>query len=347
METMEHPVKRAAAPPPVGELSRAASGTGLRLLHWAEAYALLILLVVIAIFFSVWSKTSDTFFTTANLQTVIGNQAVVAIIALGALIPLVCQEWDLSVGAIAGLAAVAAASLMSGGGSVLAAIALSIAIGAGIGALNGTIVTRARVHAVIATLGMSVILAGVIDQKTGGTAVVSNIPQGLTNFGSDNWLGIPRTAYVLLLMAVLVYYLLQHTPFGRYLYALGTNPGAAKLVGLRPKLLLFGAFLLAGLLSGIGGILQVARSGGADPRLGDSFTLPALAAAFLSAASVTPGRYNVGGVLIAVFFLATLNSGLNLAGAQPYVSSYVNGAALIIGVAMAAYLGRKRSGETD
>jgi ribose transport system permease protein len=344
METAERtalPVGQRTTPDSRGRRGR------LRLMRWVEAYALLILLVAIAIFFSVWSKTSDTFFTTANLQTVIGNQSVVAIIALGALIPLVCQEWDLSVGAVAGLAAVVAASAMSSGMSVIAAIGLAVVIGAGIGALNGAIVTRARVNAVIATLGMATILAGVINQKTGGTAVVSNIPEGLTNFGSENWLGVPRTAFVLLAMALFVYYLLQYTPFGRYLYALGGNSSAAKLVGLRTKLLLFSAFVLAGLLSGVGGMLQVARSGGADPRLGDSFTLPALAAAFLSAASVTPGRYNVGGVLIAIFFLATLNSGLNLAGAPPYVSSYVNGAALIIGVAMAAYLGRKRSGETD
>ena len=318
-----------------------------RLLGWVESYALVILLVLIAVFFSVWSKTSDTFFSTANLQTVIGNQSVVAIIALGALIPLVCQEWDLSVGAIASLAAVMAASVMSAGTNAVLAIGLAVVIGAGIGAINGTIVTRGRVTAVIATLGMATILAGVVNQKTGGTAIVSNIPEALTNFGSQNTLGIPRTAFVLAAIALLVYFLLQHTAFGRYLYALGTNPSAARLVGLRTRLLLFSAFLCAGLLSGIGGVLQVARSGGADPRLGDSFTLPALAAAFLSAASVTPGRYNVGGVLVAIFFLATLNSGLNLAGAPPYVSSYVNGAALIIGVALAAYLGRKRSGETD
>jgi ribose transport system permease protein len=88
----------------------------------------------------------------------------------------------------------------------------------------------------------------------------------------------------------------------------------------------------------------VARAGGADPAVGDGFTLPALAAAFLSAAAVKPGRYNVGGALVAIFFLAVLNNGLNLAGAQPYVASYVNGVALVAGVGLAAYLQRRRSG---
>ncbi len=321
-------------------------GRKLRVIQMLEAYALLILLLGVAVFFSLWSKTSDVFLSTANLQTTIGNQSVVAVIALAALIPLVCQEWDLSVGAVAGLAAVMAASVLSGGTGLVVAICMSLLIGAGIGALNGIIVTRARVHAVIATLGMATILAGVTYQKTGGTPIVSNIPASVTDFGSANFLGIPQTAFVLIAVASFVYYLLEHTPFGRYLYALGVNASAAKLVGLRTKLLLFTAFVLAGLLSSIGGVLQVARAGGAEHRLGEGFTLPALAAAFLSAASVTPGRYNVGGVIIAIFFLATLNSGLNLAGAPPYVASYVNGAALIIGVGLAAYLGRKRSGET-
>jgi ribose transport system permease protein len=326
---------------------RRRGGTRARLAHLLEAYALVLLLVLVAIFFSVWSKTSDTFPTTANLQTLVGNQSVTAIIALAALIPLVCNQWDLSVGAVAGLGAVLVASALSSGTPIILAIIFGVAVGLFIGALNGMIVTRARVNAVITTLGMATIISGVVNQKTGGEAVVSNIPTSVTNFGSGNWLGIPRSAYVLAVVALLVYYLLRHTPFGRYLYALGTNPGAAKLVGLRTKLILFAAFVLAGGLSAVGGALQVARAGGADPRVGDTFTLPALAAAFLSAASITPGRYNVGGALVAIFLLATLNSGLNLAGAAPYISSYVNGAALIIGVGLAAYLGRKRSGAAD
>jgi len=96
----------------------------------------------------------------------------------------------------------------------------------------------------------------------------------------------------------------------------------------------------SGTLAGAAGVLQVARAAGADPRVGETFTLPALAAAFLSAAAIRAGQYNVGGVLVAIFFLAAINSGLNLAGAEPYISSFVNGGALIIGVSLAVYLGR-------
>lgn len=318
-------------------------GSRRRVAEFAEAYALVGLLLVVAAFFSLWSRTSDTFLTTANLQTTIGNQSVVAVVALGALVPLIANEWDLSVGAIAGMVAVFVATFLSSGMAIPLAFAFGIGIGVIVGCVTATIVTRFRVNAVITTLGISTVIEGVVTQKTHGLAVVSKIPQVVTDFGSLNWFGIPRTAYALAVVAFAVYYLLAHTPYGRYLYAMGSNPGAARLVGLRTKVLLGSTFLIAAGLAAAGGIMQVARAGGADPRVGPSLTLPALAAAFLSAASIKPGRYNVGGTLVAIFFLATLNSGLALAGAQPYITSYVNGTALIIGVGLASFLGRKRS----
>jgi ribose transport system permease protein len=308
---------------------------------------MLLLLVMTAVFFSLYSETSDTFATWGNFQAVVSNQAVIAIVALGALIPLLCNEWDLSVGATAGLSSVFVASSLGSGISLSVAVLIGIALGAVIGLVNGLIITRAGVSAVITTLGMATIVDGIVNQKTGGLASNTNIPESLINFGSGNWLGVPCVAYALLAVVLGVVYVVSHTPVGRYLYALGSNPTGARLVGLRTKLLLGSTFVAAGTLSGIAGVLQVARAGGAAPEVGDNFTLPALAAAFLSAAAIRPGRYNVPGTLVAIFFLATLNSGLNLAGAPLYISNYVNGGALIIGVALAAYLGRKRSGRGD
>ena len=307
-----------------------------------EAYALPLLTAAVAIFFSMWPKTSQTFPTTANLQVLVGTQTVVAIVALGALVPLIAGEWDLSVGATAGLAAVSVAQLMSNGVNVVAALVVGLGLGMAVGLINAVITTRARVNAVITTLGMATVLTGVINQRTGGLAVVSNIPTAVIDFGTGTWLGLPRTAYAVGLLAGAVYYVFEHTPLGRYLYALGCNRAAAVLVGIRVNLVLATSFVLAGVLAAAGGCLQVARAGGADPNVGTGFTLPALAAAFLSAASIRPGKYNVPGTIVALLFLAVVNSGLNLAGAPPYVNSYVNGSALIAGVALAAWLGRRR-----
>jgi ribose transport system permease protein len=308
-----------------------------------EAYALLSLLVLVGVFFTFYGKTSDTFLTSANLQVLVAGQVVVAVVALALLIPLCANEWDLSVGAVAGLSAVFSAVAMSSNG-LLIGLLVGVGIGAAVGFVNALIVTRLNVNAVIATLGMATIVAGIINLKTAGLPVVSNIPTALTDLGSGTWFGIPRLGVLLVVLSLLVHYVLGYTPYGRYLYALGANPLAARLVGLRTKALLALTFVFAGVLAGIGGILAVARAGGADPKLGDQLLLPAFAAAFLSAASIKPGRYNVGGLLVAVYFLAVLNNGLNLAGVRPYVNLFVNGTALIVGVALATYLGRRRRG---
>jgi len=307
-----------------------------------EAYAFVVLLIAAALFFALWPKTSDTFTSTANIQTLIGANAVVAIVALAALVPLVCYEFDLSVGAVAGISSIFVASTLANGTAIPVAMALGIGLGLAIGLINALLITRVGVNAVIATLGMSIIVDGIVNQKTSGIAVTGDIPASFSDFGSSNWLGVPKPAYILLLAALIIYYVLNYTPYGRYLYAFGENRDAARLVGIRTKLTLGLTFVFAGFLASVGGIIQVTRAGSADPKVGATFTLPALAAAFLSAAAIKPGRYNVVGTLVAIYFLAVLNNGLNLAGAQEYVANYVNGAALIVGVGLAVRLGRKR-----
>lgn len=314
-----------------------------RAVQFIESYALLVLMVVIAIFFSLWPATSETFPTVANLRILLASQAVLGLIALGALIPLLCGEFDLSVGALAGLSGVAVAGFMTATASVAGGVVLAIAIGLVIGGVNALLVTKARVNGVIATLGISTIIAGVLLQVTGGVAPVSTIPPSFLKFGSGTFLGLPRIFIALLVAAGLVYFILRHTSYGRQIYAVGSNPDAAVLVGLRTKLIIGSSFVLGAVLSALGGLLFVARAGGVSPNVGATFLLPALAAAFLSAAVVTPGRFNVWGTLIAIFFLAVLNNGLSLAGAPQYISNYVNGAALIAGVALAAALYRRRT----
>jgi ribose transport system permease protein len=336
--------RTSAASNPAGDQGSApqpGSDRKYRVRDFLERYALVGLLLAIFAFFSFYPPTAETFPTVANLKVVFGAQSVLAIVALAALVPLICREWDLSVGASAGLSAVVVAKLLSSGAPTGVALTAGVLIGLTVGLTNALIITRLHTNAVITTLGTAAVVAGVVNQITGGTALVSSIPQGLVDFGSGAALGIPNTTVVLIVVAIAVYYTLVHTPFGRQLYALGSNRNAARLVGLRTRLTLGLAFVMAGGLAGAAGALQVARAGGADPRLGDELTLPALAAAFLSAAAIKPGRYNVGGVLVALFLLAFLNSGLTAAGAEPYVTQYVNGIALIAGVALAVNLGRK------
>ncbi|RWA61151.1 ABC transporter permease [Mesorhizobium sp.] len=320
----------------------ASSGiTGL-IIRYGEAYTLVGLMLVIAAVFSVLPATSETFPTAANLRIVIANQTVLAIVALAAFIPLITNEFDVSVGANLGLASILAASAMSIGVPWPVALCIAAGVGACVGVVNGLLITWAGINSLITTLGTSIIIHGIVVWKTNGVSIVSNIPPALTRFGSGAVFGVPLPLFALLAVTIAIAYLAYHTPFGRYMYAIGSNASAARLVGINTKRILFRSFVLAGLLAGLAGFLQVSRTGGANPRVGEAFTLPALAAAFLSAASIRPGTYNVVGVIVAVFFLATLNSGLNLAGADVYVNDLINGCALILGVGLARFLGRNQ-----
>ncbi|GAB4005319.1 ABC transporter permease [Nocardioides ultimimeridianus] len=314
-----------------------------RLVAFLESYALLLVLGVIALFFCFWSRTSSTFPTVENIRILVASQAVIGVISLGALLPLLCTEFDLSVGNVAALSAVLVADFVSGGGNIVLGVGLAILVGGVVGTVNALIVTRGHVSGVITTLGMSTIIAGVILQQTGGLAPASEIPTAMTNFGTGLVAGIPVIFITLIVIAGIVYFVLSHTSFGRQMYAVGSNVEAAKLVGLSVDRIRGIAFVAGSVLCAIGGLLYVSRAGGASPNVGATFTLPALAAAFLSAAAVRPGRFNVWGTVIAIFFLAVLNNGLNLAGVAPYVNDYVNGGALIVGVAMAAVLYRRRT----
>ena len=315
---------------------------GLRLLAHADAYALLGLTLLIVAFFSVLPSTADIFPTAANLRAIASSQAVVAVATLAVLIPLICDEIDLSVGANVGLCSVLSASVMSAGAGLAPAVIVGIGTGFSVGLITGLLVTQLRIAAVVVTLGTTTILHGVIQAKTSGVSIFNGISPDLIEFGSGQTLGVPTILIAVAIIGMGVYYLLAHTPTGRYLEMLGANREAARLVGLNPERLIVVSFIVGGILAGIAGVLQVANAGSADPNAGPALLLPALAAAFLSVAAIRPGRYNVWGAFTAIAFLALLNGGLNLAGAKPYIADFVNGAALVAGVALAVFLGARK-----
>jgi ribose transport system permease protein len=313
----------------------------------AEAYALLVLALVAAVFFSVLPATSATFPTVANFQAITGSQGVLLVAALAVMFPLICEQFDLSVGAVISLSAVVAAELMKTGFPSVTAAVLGVASGGAIGLINGLLVTRAKVISVVVTLGMSTILTGLLQVITAGKPVGENVPAWLLNLGSESIASIPQIIIAALAVALVVYYVLAHTPFGRQLYLYGANSDAARLVGLRTDRLVVLGFTVGGLAGGMGGLLMLGQAGSASPNGGDSYLLAAWAAAFLGAAAIQPGRFNVWGLVTAIAFLAILNGGLNLAGANPYMANFVDGVALIGGVAFTAYLrlrrGRRRT----
>ena len=317
-----------------------------RLLAFTERYALVVLFIATFAFFSFWSKTSGTFPHATNIKNVLGNEAVTGILALAIMIPLVCGEFDFSVGNIAGLTQVLCAGFMARlGMPVVLAILIPIGIGAFIGLANGNTVARIGGNSLIVTLGISSVLLGIVEWYTGGQSIINNISPGLIKFGSGQWFGLPRTIFYLAIVAIVVHYMLEHTPFGRYLYSIGSNRDAARLVGLPVQRYVLLSFMMSGALAGIAGVLLVAYNGTGSPQVGTILdTLQALAAAYLGATAIKPGRFNVLGTMIAIFFLAYTVTGLSLAGVADWINNVFDGGALFLAVLVSTIIGRRRAG---
>jgi ribose transport system permease protein len=200
-----------------------------------DRYALVVVFVVMMAFFSLWSKTSKHFLTTANVKNVLGDKAVIGILAMAIVIPLVCGEFDFSVGTLAGLSQILCAGFMARlGAPLVVAVGVGIGVGVLVGLSSGNTVARIGVNSLIVTLGVSSVLVGIVNWYTKGQSIINGISKDLTKVGSGDWFGIPRTVYFLAVVAALVYYLLEHTPYGRYLHSIGSNREAVRDDRLRP-----------------------------------------------------------------------------------------------------------------
>lgn len=304
-------------------------------------YALVGVLIAIIIVFSVLRPA--TFPTYANLVAILSSQAVLIALAVGLLFPLVAGEFDLSIGFTLGFTAMQLAVLTGQQGvPVPLAIVLSILAGGVIGAVNAVLVLRLHINAFIATLASGTVLQGLTLWLSSGS-VVANLPPLVSKIGVSGIGDIPYVVVFAVLLALLIYYVLEYTPFGRYVHATGAGREAARLAGVRTDVLLAIAFVVSGLVAGIAGVMQTTILGSANPDVGGQYLLPAFAACFLGATAIKPGRFNVAGTVLALFLLAVGIAGLSQLGAPLWVSPVFNGMALIIAVALAV---RRRSSLT-
>jgi ribose transport system permease protein len=293
----------------------------------------------------IFTATAAGFSSPQNIRIVVGTQAPLVILAIAAMIPLVVGQFDLSVAAIAGTCGITMVTAISRFHAPLGvAIVIALLVGILIGVVNGVLVAFVNVNAFIVTLGVSTVLQGVVQGYTGGAVLTGTNIDALENALAGNTGGIPKGVFWFVPVALIVWYVLEQTPFGRHLRAVGANPGAATLLGIPTRALSLTTFVLAGLFSGLAGIAMVAQSGSADPSvtLGTEL-LPALAAVFLGASAFQPGLFNVVGTVLAIFFVTFLVNGLQYLGAQPWTSPVINGAVLVGAVTISSLLRRQRA----
>jgi ribose transport system permease protein len=324
---------------------KTSSGTdlGRGVLELLERGGLPLLTILLFLFFALDSKSGSIFTSSANVNNILGNQAVTGLVALAMVVPLVSGYFDLSVSAITGVTNVAlAAAIGTHGWPIWLGIVFVIAVGAFIGAINGFLVAKLQLNGFVVTLGMYILLGGLVELYTKGALITSGIPASFGNWGSEHWLGVPRPFVLLVAVGLLTWYVISHTPFGRWLEGIGSNESAARLVGINVTRSIWVSFVISGMLAAVAGILQTSRAGNASPETGSAFLFPALAAVFLGATTIRPGRYNVWGTLVGVYFVAISVSGFTLLGAEIWVQPVFNGASLIAAVALSTLFARQR-----
>jgi ribose transport system permease protein len=314
--------------------------------HVAERYALLGAWLLVSVLFGI--LLPHTFPTSANVESILGSQAVLVVLALGLLAPLTAGDYDLSIAGILTITSMIVA-VLNVEHSVPIGIAIAAAIAAGvlIGAVNGALIVALGLDAFIVTLGTSTLLQG-LTFWISSSQTISGISQGLINAViGDRLLGIPLEFYYGLALSVVFWYALEQLPLGRRLLFVGRGRKVARLSGLNVGRLRFSAFVVAGAVSATAGVMYAGTTGAADPTSGASFLLPAFAASFLGATSITPGRFNARGTFIAVYFLVTGITGLQLLGVQSFVQQLFYGGALIVAVALSRLTrGRRARDET-
>jgi ribose transport system permease protein len=299
--------------------------------------------IALIIVFSLWIPS--LFFQLDNAKAVLAFQAISAIVALGLIVPVAGGAFDLTIASTMTVSGCFTAWALLNHKGVILAVGGALLIAVGIGLLNALVVVKFRVDSFIGTLGMSSILLSLAFMITGGGQLVLSEAgySPFLDFARQTWFGVQASVYYAAAIAFIIWWALEYTPSGRYLYAVGGNPIASRLAGVRVGRITTFSFIASAVAAAFAGIVLLSTTATGTTDMGTPYLLPAFSAVFLGATQIRPGRVNVWGTLVAILLLATGVTGLQLAGAPTYVTQLFNGTALIVAMALAARTARRRA----
>ncbi|SNX96020.1 ribose transport system permease protein [Geodermatophilus sabuli] len=308
-----------------------------------DRYSGLYLAVILAVVFSV--LLPDTFGTLSNARVIAASSAIAGILTLAVAVSMAAGTFDISLAANMTFSICLLGTLLTSADLpwVLAVI-LTLLAGASIGAVNALIITRLGVEPIVATLGMSSVLAALSFWVADGqTILLDGVSPTFTEAGQATIATVPITVFYLAAVALVLWFLLEHTPLGRYIYAIGSNPQAAKLAGIKVLRLQSLSLMMTGALAALAGVVLTMQLGASAFGAGAPYLLPAFAATFLGATQILPGRFNVRGTIIALYLLAIAVKGLQLQFPDlPWIKDLVEGTVLIVAVSITARAIRQR-----
>jgi ribose/xylose/arabinose/galactoside ABC-type transport system permease subunit len=273
---------------------------------------------------------SPAFLNPANLMNVFRQVALYGIVSVGMTFVILTKGIDLSVGSILGVCAVSTALLLSGGWSPWLAVIIALLIGTGLGAINGIGVAIGRVPPFIMTLGMMVMARGLALTLANGQPI--GLKDAAANFawlGRGAMLGIPVPVWIFAVVAGIAIFVLRYTPFGRQIYAVGSNEEAAHLSGISVNLINFSVYVISGFLAALTALIFVSRLTVGEPTAGTGIELEAIAITVIGGTSLFGGEGGIFGTIIGAAILAVLANIMNLVGISPFTQQIVKGAIIV------------------
>jgi rhamnose transport system permease protein len=301
------------------------------LVRFREAgISIFILLLVFVVTFR-----APSFLTLDNFNDILLNISILAIVALAQTMVIITHGIDLSVSSMIGLVAMMVAFIVKQNPEmpVVFVMVLGMALGSVLGMLNGLIITYGKVPPIIATLGTLSIYRGLVFFYSQGTWINSfELPDNFKMLSKGTPLGLPNMVIIAILVAVVVYYFLNHTRTGRDIYAVGTNPDAAQFAGIRKERIIFLVYLLSGLLAGLAAVLWASRFESAQTNTATGFELQTVAASVVGGVSISGGVGTVPGVLLGALLLGIIQNSLTLIRISPFWQLAAQGLLILIAV---------------
>lgn len=294
---------------------------------WFGRYATLIgFVLMIAVF---WLLNPDIFGTWRNARSILELAAPIVILGAGLTVVLSNGEFDLSFPGLIGLCAIAAVKLMDSGQDAFVAVLVAIGIGLGGGIIAGILVLFQRASSFIITLALQTIWTGIALGLSGGGSTIANVTEGYISLTFNTVFGVPLPILYGAVVVVAAAILMRYTVFGRQTVAVGDNPGAARLAGIRVGWTRMWGFAVMGLCAGIAAVILSSQTAQYSPEIGTGLFIPPFVAAFFGISVLAVGKFNVLGTVVGALFVATLQTGLIISGVDNWVANIVIGTVLI------------------
>ncbi|MFC9268343.1 ABC transporter permease [Streptomyces zhihengii] len=322
----------APARPPLAETPKS-GGTRLvdRVFKMRELAILLVFLVMIGI----TQAGNSEFLSEQGVKDLLLNATILVLVAVGQSLVVITRNVDLSVGSTLGISAFAAGTWLQGGGHPVVAVLLAVLMGTGFGLLNGLLVSLGQVPALVVTLGTLYIIRGIDSIWVGSRQITAaDLPGGFVDFGSGGVSAVPWLAMIALCVLVATAYYMKHFVSGRELYALGSNPEAARLAGIPVRKRILAAYTFCGALAGLAGVLYLARFGNVDSGTGNGYELTVVSAVVVGGVVFTGGSGSVYGAALGALLLTSINSVLPALGVSSVWVLAINGVLLLLAIAV-------------